>query len=98
MSPTTTCNGPASLDLSRGDAWVLHAALTDWIDAELDEGRTPRFEAALLGKVESCDRLTAAELRVCRQVVNTYRADAPEEDADALASVAASIDAALASA
>lgn len=91
----TTCNGPAGLDLSRPDAWVLHAALTAWIDSEIDDDRTPRFEFGLLRKVEECERLTTAELRVVRQVLEAYRDDAPPEDEAAVDSLLSDVDEAL---
>jgi hypothetical protein len=91
----TTCNGPDGFDLARGDAWVLHAALLAWIERELDDGRTPRFEFALLRKVEECERLTTAELRVVRQVLEAYRDDAPPEDEAAVESLLAEVDDAL---
>ena len=91
----TTCHGPAGLDLSRRDAWVLHAALLRWIDSEIDDDRTPRFEFGLLRKVEECDRLTTAELRVVRQVLDAYREDAPEADRPTVDSLLADVDDAL---
>jgi hypothetical protein len=91
----TTCTGPAGFDLPRADAWVLHAALLAWIERELDDGRTPRFEFTLLRKVEECERLTTAELRVVRQVLDAYRSDAPEEDHGTVDSLLADVDDAL---
>jgi hypothetical protein len=91
----TTCHGPAGLDLSRREAWVLHTALLRWIDSEIDDDRTPRFEFGLLDKIEECERLTPAELRVVRQVLDTYRSDAPEEDRDTVESLLADVDDAL---
>lgn len=91
----TTCNGPDDLDISRADAWVLHAALLRWIEAEIDEDRTPRFEFGLLRKVEECERLTTAELRVVRQVLAAYHDDAPPEDERAVESLLADVDDAL---
>jgi hypothetical protein len=91
----TTCNGPDGLDISREDAWVLHAALLAWIDGEIDDDRTPRFEFGLLRKVEECERLTTAELRVVRQVLEAYRDDAPPEDEVAVESLLSDVDDAL---
>jgi hypothetical protein len=91
----TTCNGPAGFDLPRADAWVLHAALLAWIEGELDADRTPRFEFGLLRKVEECERLTTAELRVVRQVLETYRDDAPPEDEATVESLLSDVDDAL---
>jgi hypothetical protein len=94
----TTCHGPAGLDLSRRDAWVLHAALLRWIEREIDDGRTPRFELELLGKIEECERLTSAELRVVEEVLDAYAGDAPDEDRETVASLRADVDDALAEA
>jgi hypothetical protein len=91
----TTCNGPDDLDLSRADAWVLHAALLRWIEGEIDEDRTPRFEFGLLRKVEECEPLTTAELRVVRQVLEAYRDEAPPEDEAAVESLLSDVDDAL---
>lgn len=91
----TTCNGPDGLDISREDAWVLHAALLAWIESEIDDDRTPRFEFGLLRKVEECERLTTAELRAVRQVLEAYRDDAPPADEAAVEALLTNVDDAL---
>lgn len=75
-----TCNGPAGLDLSREEAWVLHAAVLDYVDDELDAGNEPERELALLDAIESCADLDDDDVDRLTELLARYLDDAPEPD------------------
>ncbi|WP_152039626.1 DUF7853 family protein [Salinigranum salinum] len=79
---TPTHNRPASFDLSREEAWVLHTALTSALDRALDAGETPRYARALVLQLESGETefdLTAR--RFVADALATYLEDVPDRDA-----------------
>ncbi|WP_318567780.1 hypothetical protein [Salinigranum marinum] len=78
---TPTHNRPASFDLSREEAWVLHAALTSTVDRALDADETPRYARSLVLRIEAGETaFDAPELRVLADALATYLEDAPERD------------------
>ena len=75
-----THNGPAGLGLSREEAWVLHAAVLDYVDAELDADNTPEREAALLDAIEASADLDDDDVTRLSELLARYLDDAPEAD------------------
>jgi hypothetical protein len=81
MSSPTHDRGRPSLDLSRVEAWAVHAALLGHLDRTADGDRDPGPAVALLRRVEAGDdRFDAAERRFLAEVLSGYLADAPERD------------------
>lgn len=74
---------PAAIDLTREEAWVVHAALLAYIEREFTDGRRADRECALLRKIEGDAEFDADDLRVIRRTVGRYRDDAPARDRDA---------------
>jgi hypothetical protein len=74
------CHGPASLGLSREEAWVLHAAVVRRIERELEAGREPTDVETLRERIERCESLDAAHLDAAERALCTYLEDAPERD------------------
>jgi hypothetical protein len=77
MSPTTY-HGPDGVDLSREEAWVLHAAVLDHAERVVAAGESPDRAVAVLDRIESCDPLDAADRDLAREALATY--DAPDRD------------------
>jgi hypothetical protein len=78
---STTCHGPDGVDLSREEAWVLHAALTRAVDRALDADETPRYAQSLVLQVEAGETaFGATALRYLADVLATHLEDAPERD------------------
>jgi hypothetical protein len=78
---TPTHNRPVSFDLSREEAWVLHAALTRAVDRALDADETPRYAQSLVLQVEAGETaFGATALRYLADVLATHLEDAPERD------------------
>ena len=75
------CHGPASLGLSREEAWVLHAAVVRRIERERDAGRTPEVAETLRERIETTESLDTEHLDVAERALSTYLDDAPERDA-----------------
>ncbi|MFB6102772.1 MAG: hypothetical protein ABEJ73_09415 [Haloplanus sp.] len=79
MSPTT-CHGPDGVDLSREEAWVLHAAVLDHIERTVAADRSPERGVAVLDRVEACEPLDSAGRGLVRDALAAYLDGAPERD------------------
>lgn len=80
MSRTPTDQHTA-LDLSRSEAWVVHAALLERIERESDADNDVEREIALLRGIEDDDlSLDSTDRDVLREALSTYLADAPGRD------------------
>jgi hypothetical protein len=79
---TPAYNGSAELDLTRTEAWVVHAAVIAAIERTLETGQTPTQERTLREKVEEDATFTDAELRRLRQMLSTYLESAPDRDVE----------------
>jgi hypothetical protein len=78
---TPTHNRPASFDLSREEAWVLHAALASALDRALDADETPRYARSLVLQIESGEiEFDPAALRFVSDALEAYLDDVPERD------------------
>ncbi|MFB6122109.1 MAG: hypothetical protein ABEJ78_01440 [Haloferacaceae archaeon] len=75
-----TQHGPAELDLSREQAWVLHAAVLDYVDAEREVGNEPAREVSLLRAIESGGDLTDGDAARIAELLATYLDGAPAMD------------------
>jgi hypothetical protein len=75
-----SCHGPPSLGLSRGEAWVLHAAVVRRIEREREAGREPTELETLRERIESCGSLEPVHLAAAERALDTYADDAPERD------------------
>lgn len=76
-----TCHGPDSVDCSREEAWVLHAAVLDHIERAVDADRSPDRGVAVLERVEACEPLDTADRDLVRDALVTYLdGDSPERD------------------
>jgi hypothetical protein len=76
-----TSHGPAGIDPSREEAWVLHAAVLDHIERTVDAGRSPDRGVAVLERVEGCEPLGPSDRSLVRKALVTYLdGDAPERD------------------
>jgi hypothetical protein len=84
MSPTT-CHGPDGVDLSREEAWVLHAAVLDHVERVVAAGETPNRALTTLDRIESCAPLDAADRDIVREALSAY--DAPDRDRPAVAAI-----------
>lgn len=70
-----------ALDLSRAEAWVVHAALLARIERETDDGNEVDREMELLRAVENgTTDLDPAQLELLKRAVSVYLADAPGRD------------------
>lgn len=79
MSPTT-CHGPDGIDLSREEAWVLHAAVLDHVERLVAADRSPDRAVAVLTRIESCEPLDTDDRNLVRDALSTYLTDAPDRD------------------
>lgn len=80
MSRTPTDQHTA-LDLSRPEAWVVHAALLDRIERESDDDADVKREVSLLRGVEHDDlSLDSTDRDILREALSTYLSDAPGRD------------------
>jgi len=71
----------ASLDLTRQEAWVIHAALLDHIERSLAEGDEAPQSVSLLERMEADgDAFTPAQLRLLREALAEYLVDPPARD------------------
>lgn len=78
MTSTDRCG---VLDLSRSEAWVIHAALLARIERETDAGKKVDREMRLLETIESGEfDPDPDDLRLLRDALSTYLADAPGRD------------------
>lgn len=78
---TPTHNRPVSFDLSREEAWVLHAALTSALDRALDADETPRYARSLVLQVEAGETAFDPTARqFVADALATHLEDAPERD------------------
>jgi hypothetical protein len=79
--PPTTCHGPDGVDLSREEAWVLHAAVLDHVERTVAADRSPDRAMDVLERVEACDPLDPTDRSLARDALVTYLDDdAPERD------------------
>lgn len=74
---------PAALDLSREEAWVVHAALLSYIERELADDRHASHECRLLRELEGDADFDGDGLRAIRRAVEQYQGRAPVRDRDA---------------
>ncbi|WP_380680104.1 hypothetical protein [Salinigranum sp. GCM10025319] len=78
---TPTHNRPVSFDLSREEAWVLHAALTSVVDRSLDAGELPRYARSIVLQVEADETdFDVAALRTLADALTAYLEDPPDRD------------------
>ena len=90
MSPTT-CHGPNGVDLSREEAWVLHAAVLDHVERVVATGQTPDCALTVLDRIESCTPLETTDRDLVREALSTY--DAPERDRTSVEAIRAALSA-----
>jgi len=88
MSPTTD-HGPDGVDLSREEAWVLHAAVLDHVERVVAAGQSPDRALTVLDRIESCESLDATDRDLVREVLSTY--DAPDRDRASVAAIRAAL-------
>jgi hypothetical protein len=88
MSPTT-CHGPDDVDLSREEAWVLHAAVLAHVERAVAAGGSPDRALTILDRIESCAPLDAADRDVVREALSTY--DAPDRDRASVEAIRAAL-------
>ena len=94
---SSTRDRPAALELSRAEAWVVHAALLAAIERAVEADEDPERERRLLAAVEGGDHeFDRRELRRIREVLESYLDDAPPRDRPHGRAVAGDIEAALA--
>lgn len=80
---TPTHNRSPAFDLSREEAWVLHAALTDHLDRQLDAGERPRYARSLVLRVEAGDpSFDDADLQFLTRVLEEFLEEGPSGDHD----------------
>ncbi|WP_251342199.1 hypothetical protein [Haloplanus halophilus] len=91
MSPST-CHGPDGVDLSREEAWVLHAAVLDHVERTVEAGRSPDRGVAILKRIEACEPLDPADRAIVRDALATYLPDAPERDRASARAILAALD------
>ncbi|XVH30220.1 hypothetical protein ACNS7O_07310 [Haloferacaceae archaeon DSL9] len=79
---TTRAHDKATtLECSLDEAWVVHAALVDAIDAARDDGSNAASTCELLEAVEAGTlHFRSTELRLLRDVLISYLGDAPLRD------------------
>ncbi|AXG08673.1 DUF7853 family protein [Haloplanus rubicundus] len=88
MSPTT-CHGPDGVDLSREEAWVLHAAVLEHVERVVAADGSPDRSLTVLDRIESCAPLDAADRDVVREALSTY--DAPDRDRASVEAIRAAL-------
>lgn len=95
---TTTHDRCAALDLTREEAWVVHAAVLATVERAIEHGDEPPAHALeVLSDVESgavC--LGDSGLEVVREALSAHLADAPARDRPAARSALDAVDAAAA--
>ncbi|SFF80030.1 hypothetical protein SAMN04488063_0334 [Halopelagius inordinatus] len=69
-APAHDC--PTTLDLSRQEAWVLHTALLDTVERELDEGNDAERALTLLVRLEEGKRFDREQLKYLTSVLRSY--------------------------
>jgi len=87
MSQTT--HGPDGSDLSREEAWVLHAAVLDHAERVVAAGGSPDRALAVVDRIESSAPLDDADRDLVREALAAY--DAPERDRASVASIRAAL-------
>ncbi|WP_101295233.1 DUF7853 family protein [Halegenticoccus soli] len=92
---TASAHNPAALDLTREEAWVVHAAVLAAIERELDDGNDAPDELALLRALEADDGFEPDQLRLLRRILSQYLTDAPDRDDEPGRSVLDDIELAL---
>ena len=90
MSPTT-CHGPDGVDLSREEAWVLHAAVLDHVERVVAAGQTPDRALTVFDRIESCSPLETTDHDLILEALSTY--DAPERDRASVEAIRAALSA-----
>lgn len=75
-------DSPVTLDLSREEAWVLHASLLGYLEREADAGNPASDALSLLRTLEraTCPVLDRSDLQLVRTVLVEHMADAPLRD------------------
>lgn len=79
---TETRNGSVTLDLTRKEAWVLHAAVVAEMDREVEAGRTPSREIELLERVEVDGQFDETDLELAERALAAHLDGAPPRDRD----------------
>lgn len=69
-APAHDC--PTTLDLNREEAWVLHTALLDTVERELDEGNDAERALTLLVRLEEGKDFDCEQLEYLNSVLRTY--------------------------
>lgn len=78
---TSAQDRPAALDLSREEAWVVHAALLEAIERAVDADEDPNPAPDLLARVEAGEEdFDSAELDYIVDSLRAYRGIAPTRD------------------
>ncbi|GAB6860826.1 hypothetical protein ACFR97_00570 [Haloplanus litoreus] len=91
MSPFA-CHGPDGVDCSREEAWVLHAAMLDYVERTVDAGRSPDRAMAVIERVEGCEPLDPSDRALVREALTTYLPDAPARDHEPGRAILATLD------
>lgn len=71
---------PAALEFTREEAWVVHAALLESVEAALDAGEESPAEIGLLRELEGDATYDTVELTLVRDALVSYLGDAPLRD------------------
>ncbi|AFK17953.1 hypothetical protein E6P09_04170 [Haloferax mediterranei ATCC 33500] len=94
---TSAKDRPATLDLSREESWVVHAALLAAIERAVDADEEPTPAPSLLARVEAGDEdFNSAELDYLVGALRAYREQAPSRDQHHISHVIDHIEAAQA--
>lgn len=74
---------PTELDLTREEAWALHAALLSTVEETVDAGEDPDHAVDLLRRFEEGDDFERDELEFLAEVLRDYvDGGAPSRDRD----------------
>ena len=93
----STHNSPISLDLTREEAWVVHAAVVAAIERRVDDEQDPSDALDLRRALEADATFEADELEYLLEVLRTYaEEDAPSRDRPSVRRVIDDVEAELA--
>ncbi|MGQ4556423.1 DUF7853 family protein [Halobellus sp. GM3] len=89
-------DSPTSLDLTREEAWVVHAAVVTAVERLADDEQDPSDAVALLRSLEVDETFETGELEHLLDVLRTYlEDDAPSSDRESARRVVEAIEGAL---
>lgn len=90
-------NSPTSLDLTREQAWVVHAALVAAVERLVDDEQDPSDALSLIHSLEVDETFEEDELEYLLDALRTYaEEDAPSRDRASAKHVIADVEAELA--